>query len=232
MSAPALQLQRVSRRFEEGGGHVVHAVEDLSLELWPGSLTLVLGPSGCGKTTLLLMAGGLLAPSAGEVQVAGTRLTTLSQARLTEFRLRRIGFVFQRSRLLEGLSALENIELPMTLAGRRRPATFKRAGELAGRVGLHDRLDADAGVLSGGEQQRVALARALANDPAVILADEPTGSLDSHSGRQIIRLLLDAARDGATVLVVTHDARIEPFADAVIHMEDGRIQAVGEQSLP
>lgn len=222
----AVRLDAVSRCFGEATGAPVRAVDGVTLELSRAALTLVMGPSGSGKTTLLSLIGGLLAPSEGDVEVDGTRLATLSPAALTAFRLRRVGFVFQRFRLLEALSALENIELPLTLAGVGRPESRERARALAERVGLTVRLDARAGTLSGGEQQRAAIARALANDPPVLLADEPTGSLDSRAGQRIIELLHDAAARGVAVLVVTHDGRLERHADTVVRMEDGRVAAV------
>ena len=222
----AVRLDRVSRRFGEEDGAVVRAVDAVSLELRRGALTLVMGPSGSGKTTLLSLAGGLLAPSEGKVEVDGTLLASLAPSELTNFRLRQVGFVFQRFRLLEALSALENIELPMSLAGIRRPASRERARVLAERVGLTGRLTGRARTLSGGEQQRVAIARALANDPPVILADEPTGSLDSHAGQVIIELLHEAAKGGKAVLVVSHDARIVPYTDTVVHMEDGGVVGI------
>lgn len=222
----AVRLDRVSRRFGEEDGAVVRAVDAVSLELRRGALTLVMGPSGSGKTTLLSLAGGLLAPSEGKVEVDGTLLASLAPSELTNFRLRQVGFVFQRFRLLEALSALENIELPMSLAGIRRPASRERARVLAERVGLTGRLTGRARTLSGGEQQRVAIARALANDPPVILADEPTGSLDSHAGQVIVELLHEAAKGGKAVLVVSHDTRIVPYADTVVRMEDGGVVGV------
>ena len=222
----AVRLDRVSRRFGEEDGAVVRAVDAVSLELRRGALTLVMGPSGSGKTTLLSLAGGLLAPSEGKVEVDGTLLASLAPSELTNFRLRQVGFVFQRFRLLEALSALENIELPMSLAGIRRPDSRERARVLAERVGLTGRLTGRARTLSGGEQQRVAIARALANDPPVILADEPTGSLDSHAGQVIIELLHEAAKGGKAVLVVSHDARIVPYTDTVVRMEDGGVVGI------
>ena len=223
MTRPAagVQLREVARWFGDGN-RIVHAVRPFSLTIHRSTLTLLIGPSGSGKTTLLSLAGGLLRPSGGEVEVASTRIDRLSQRALTAFRLRHVGFVFQRFRLLDGLSALENIELPMTLAGVRRPESGRRALELAQRVGLSSRLAAGTRALSGGEQQRVAIARALANAPDVVLADEPTGSLDSESGHQVIELLHDVATRGAAVLVASHDARLEPYASEVVRMEDGR----------
>ncbi|MBK8057499.1 MAG: ABC transporter ATP-binding protein [Gemmatimonadetes bacterium] len=218
-----VRLEHVGLRFGDRGETAVQAVADVSLEVPRGALTLVMGPSGSGKTTLLSLIGGLLAPTAGEVYVDGVALGQLSQPALTAFRLARIGFVFQTFRLLAALSVSENIELPLNLRGVRRPASRVRARELASQLGVSHRLDFRPRALSGGEQQRVALARALANDPVLLLADEPTGSLDSQAGQQIIELLHAAAREGKAVLVLSHDARLGEYADTIVRMQDGRI---------
>jgi putative ABC transport system ATP-binding protein len=219
-----LRLEHVHRRFGEGDFGTVHAVEDVSLVVRPGELVAVMGPSGSGKTTLLSIAGGLLAPSAGMVEVDGTQLDAISQTELTAFRLTRIGFVFQSFHLIDALSAAENVELPMNLAGLRRPASSELAARLLEKLGLTPRAAFLPAALSGGEKQRVAIARALANDPPVVLADEPTGSLDSHAGQEVIELLHAAAHaQGKAVLVVSHDPRICPFADRVVRIEDGRV---------
>jgi putative ABC transport system ATP-binding protein len=223
--ADGIRTTALSRRFGGGAGVVVHAVEDVSLAVPRGQLLAVMGPSGSGKTTLLSLVGGLLAPTAGSVVLDGVRLDTLSQSELTAFRLKRIGFVFQTFQLIDALSAAENVELAQNLAGIRRPASSLRAAALIGRLGLAPRAAFATGTLSGGEKQRVAIARALANDPPVILADEPTGSLDSHAGQEVIELLHDLAHhDGKSVLVVSHDVRIERFADQVVRIEDGRVK--------
>ena len=219
-------LEHVVRRFGEGDGGVVQAVDDVSLVVRPGELVAVMGPSGSGKTTLLSVAGGLLAPSGGQVWVDRVALTPLSQRALTEFRLHHIGFVFQTFRLIDALSAAENVELPLNVAGVRRPASRRRADELIRQLGLAARAQFRPKALSGGEKQRVAIARALANDPPVLLADEPTGSLDSHAGQEVIELLHAAAHhDGKAVLVVSHDQRIGRFADRVVLLEDGRVSS-------
>lgn len=219
--APAAQLHGVTRSF--GPAHrIVRAVDDVTLEVAPGTLTLLMGPSGSGKTTLLSLAGGLLSPDRGEIHVGGRSLASLEAVELSAFRLRHVGFVFQRFQMLEALTAVENIELPLNLAGRRRPDSHERALALAAQVGLHSRLDAPSRTLSGGEQQRVAIARALANDPHVLLADEPTGSLDSRAGQGVIELLRETASQGTAVLVASHDERWIPYADRIVRMEDGR----------
>ncbi len=224
MSAPAAVLEHVWRRFG-GGDALVEAVRDVSLEVERGRLTLVQGPSGSGKTTLLSVAGALLPPSEGRVAVAGQDLGRLAPDRLAELRLRSIGFVFQAFRLVDALTLEENVELPLNLAGVRRPASRLRARELVDALGLGKRARLLPGTLSGGEKQRAAIARALANDPPLLLADEPTGSLDARSGREVIRLLHEAAHaDGRAVLVVSHDPRVAAFADRVLLLEDGTLR--------
>jgi putative ABC transport system ATP-binding protein len=200
----------------------VRAVQDVTLKILAGEMTLITGPSGSGKTTLLSMLGGLIPPSAGELELAGCVATGLPQSKLTELRLRSVGFVFQSFQLIDALSVVENAELPLNLAGVGRPESQRRAMELLEELGLGDRLHFRPRSLSGGEKQRVAIARALANHPPLLLADEPTGSLDSRAGLQVIELLHAAARErGKAVLVVSHDLRIRSYADRVFTMEDG-----------
>ena len=198
----------------------VRAVRDVSLRVERGELVLIIGPNGSGKTTLLSMLAGLLRPTRGAVQFEGKELARMSDRELAAFRLRSVGFVYQGFRLLDALSARENVQLVLELAGRNDAR--RAADELLARVGAKEIGDRSPRVLSGGEKQRVAMARALANKPAAIFADEPTGSLDSAAGAAAIGLLHDAARrDGAAVVVVSHDARIAPHADRVINMVDG-----------
>jgi putative ABC transport system ATP-binding protein len=204
-------------------GETVHALRGVSLTIEAGSYTAIVGPSGCGKSTLLQLAGGLDTPSRGEVDLLGTRLSTLNDRALTQLRLTRLGFVFQRFHLLPVLSALENVELPMSEAGLGRIERKARARELLDYVGLAGRADHRATELSGGEMQRVAIARALANKPALILADEPTGELDAATGKEVLSLFRRLNGDGVTLLVVTHDDRLAAEAGAVIRMLDGRI---------
>lgn len=227
----AVRFRGVSRRFGESAASSVVAVDNVSLDVRRGALTLVMGPSGSGKTTLLSLTAGLLAPNDGEIEVDAVRLASLHAAELSEFRLRKIGFIFQRFRLLEALSALENIELSLSLAGVRRPESRERAQKLLELVGMTDRVEVLAGKLSGGEQQRIAIARALANTPALILADEPTGSLDSRAGQRVIEMLRGIANDGVTVLVVSHDERLVPYADTVVRMEDGRVTSLLQKEV-
>ncbi|HVT04404.1 MAG TPA: ABC transporter ATP-binding protein [Thermoanaerobaculia bacterium] len=220
MSGATIAASGLSKAYE--GPSPVAAVKDVSLEVQAGEVLLISGPNGSGKTTLLAMLGGLLPPSSGTVTLDGETLTSLTPSRLAAFRLHRIGFVFQAFRLLDGLTAQENVQVVLEMNGARDAA--RRAAAMLEEVGLADRAGRLARNLSGGEKQGVAIARALANDPAVILADEPTGSLDSHAGEQAVRLLCDAARSrGKAVVIVSHDARIEKHVDRVMRMADGRL---------
>jgi putative ABC transport system ATP-binding protein len=204
-------------------GETVHALRGVSLEVKPGEYVAVAGPSGSGKSTLLQLIGGIDVPSAGTVEIMGTRLDALSDSQLTRLRLTRLGFVFQRFHLLPVLTARENVELPMAEAGISARDRRKRAGELLGYVGLEHRAAHRATQLSGGEMQRVAIARALANRPALLLADEPTGELDAKTGEEILTLFRRLNQDGTTLVVVTHDENLASEAGRVIHMRDGRI---------
>lgn len=221
--APALRTEGLTRTFAAGPTTVV-AVDHVDLECRRGEVALIMGPSGSGKTTLLAMIGGLLRPTAGRILIAGTDITALPRRRLPAVRRGRVGFVFQSFNLLEQLTALENVEIALDIAGVPRAGSRARARELLEEAGLGARLDFRARDLSGGERQRVAIARALANRPGLVLADEPTANLDSGQGRTVMRLLRDmASREGGTVLIVSHDARLGTIADRTLWMEDGRI---------
>jgi putative ABC transport system ATP-binding protein len=202
---------------------VVQAVQDVSLTVEDGEYVAVVGPSGCGKSTLLTMLGGLDQPSAGTVTVLDQRLDALSDRALTRLRLERIGFVFQRFHLLPVLSAQENIELPLAERGLPRAAQHARALELLEYVGMRHRAAHRATQLSGGEMQRIAIARALANGPAILLADEPTGELDAATGREILSLFRRLHSEGLTLVVVTHDERLAADAGRVVQMLDGQV---------
>jgi putative ABC transport system ATP-binding protein len=202
----------------------VHALRGVDIDVAPGDYVAIVGPSGCGKSTLLQLLGGIDTPSAGSVELLGTRLDTLDDRRLTRLRLTKLGFVFQRFHLLPVLSAAENVELPMAEAGVAPAERRRRALELLEYVGLGARARHRATQLSGGEMQRVAIARALANRPAVILADEPTGELDAATGRDILNLFRRLNGEGTTLVVVTHDDRLAAEAGRVIRMLDGRIE--------
>jgi putative ABC transport system ATP-binding protein len=205
-------------------GSAVHAVRGVSLDVSAGEYVALVGPSGCGKSTLLHLLGGIDQPTSGTVSVLGTPLATLSDRELTRLRLTRLGFVFQRFHLLPVLTAAENVELPMAEAGVAARERRARARELLGYVGLEARADHRATQLSGGEMQRVAVARALANRPAVILADEPTGELDLATGREVMALFRRLNSDGVTLVVVTHDEQLAAEASRRVHMVDGRIE--------
>jgi putative ABC transport system ATP-binding protein len=202
---------------------VVHAVRGVTLDVHAREYVAIVGPSGCGKSTLLNLIGAIDAPSSGELTIAGERLAGLSDRDATLFRLRRIGFVFQRFYLMPVLTALENVELPMSEAGLGKAERRERARELLSYVGLGERMHHRPTELSGGEQQRVAIARALANKPALLLADEPTGELDAHTGEEMIALFERLNADGTTIIVVTHDEDLARAAHRVVHMRDGLI---------
>ena len=204
---------------EYDDGVAFRAVADVSLHVDQGEVVLIIGPNGSGKTTLLSMLGGLVRPTRGTVRVEGRALNEMSVGELDAFRLRRVGFVFQTFRLIDALSVRENVQLVIDLAGEKRSAD-----PILERVGALHLAKRNSRTLSGGEKQRVAIARALANGPAIILADEPTGSLDTQAGEAAISLLCDAARqDGRAVVIVSHDTRIAHHADRVLHMTDGKM---------
>jgi len=218
---PILEMNHVSKVYGEGATEV-KAVQDVSLALEPGEVVLVMGPSGSGKTTLLSMLGALLRPSQGEIRIDGTDLTRLSESQLPRLRLQNFGFIFQDFNLLSALTALENVMLVAQLAGARNGDARRRAVEILTDFGLQGRLDFLPEKLSGGEKQRVAIARALINEPAVILADEPTANLDSKIGFELMRLLRQIAKEQRrSVVVVSHDQRIREIADRVLWLEDG-----------
>lgn len=204
-------------------GEVVHAVRGVSLDVRTGEYVAIVGPSGCGKSTLLNMLGAIDAPSSGSLTIAGRQVNGLSDREATLFRLRHIGFVFQRFYLMPVLTAIENVELPMAEAGQGKAERRSRARELLTYVGLGQRMRHRPTELSGGEQQRVAIARALANKPELLLADEPTGELDARTGTEVIALFEQLNRDGTTLVVVTHDEDLARAARRVVHMRDGVI---------
>ncbi|MBN2204495.1 MAG: ABC transporter ATP-binding protein [Thermoleophilia bacterium] len=222
-----LELRGVGKTY--GSGAVaVQALKHVDLGIAPGQFVVILGPSGSGKTTLLNIVGGIEEPSEGSLSVAGQELASLSRAELTRYRREQVGFVFQFFNLVPTLTALENVELVAELAGQS-----ERSAEALADVGLADRLERFPSELSGGEQQRVAIARALVKRPRLLLCDEPTGSLDLDTGRQVLALLHAASRgDGRTVVVVTHNSAIARAADRVIRMGSGEIVADEVQDSP
>lgn len=231
-----LDLHHVNKVY--GSGHTaVTAADDISLRVHPGEIVLVMGPSGSGKTTLLSMAGLLLRPTEGQILVNGHDAGRLNQRQLAALRLHSIGFVFQAYNLLGALTAQENVEVVLNMAGVSGNAAGQRATALLEILGLGQRLQHKPADLSGGEKQRVAIARALANEPPLILADEPTGNLDSKTGQEVMELLCcGLGRDqGRAIVIVTHDHRLRQIADRVLWLEDGHlIEAVkeGEQAEP
>jgi len=200
---------------------LVRAVDEIDLDVAVGETVAVMGPSGCGKSTLLHLLGGLDRPNRGEVWLDGRRIDNLSERGLAQVRRESVGFVFQAFHLIDELTAQENVELPSLLAGCSPAIARRRATGLLERVGLAERARHLPAGLSGGQRQRVAIARALANDPTLVLADEPTGNLDSVATLEVLRLLEDLRASGLTIVVVTHDERIAATADRLISMRDG-----------
>ena len=220
MSGAVLRTGKVRKDFGKGDGRV-RAVDDVDLEVDAGETVAVMGPSGCGKSTLLHLLGGLQRPTGGEVELAGRRVDTMSERALARLRRERIGFVFQAFHLMPELTAVENVEVPALLAGRAPRAARHRALELLDQVGLSDRAGHLPSALSGGQRQRVAIARALSTEPLVVLADEPTGNLDSAATAEVLRLFDRLHRAGQTLVIVTHDARIAATANRILSMRDG-----------
>jgi putative ABC transport system ATP-binding protein len=217
-----LQAEGLAKTYRSLGADVL-ALRGVDVALEPGEFAAVMGPSGCGKSTLLHLLGGLDRPTAGRVTLDGDRIDDRSEADLALLRRRRLGFVFQFFNLIGDLTVGENVELPALLVGASPRDARRRADELLTELGLEDRGRAAPGQLSGGEQQRVAIARALVNRPAVLLADEPTGNLDTGSARDVLDLLRRERDAGQTILLVTHDARVAAAADRVVTMRDGLV---------
>jgi putative ABC transport system ATP-binding protein len=219
-ATPVLRTEGLTRQYGRGDG-LVRAVDDVDLEVPAGQTLAIMGPSGCGKSTLLHLLGGLQRPTGGRVWLAGHRIDTMSERALARLRRTSIGFVFQSFHLMDELTAVENVELPALLAGRSPRPARQGALHLLDRVGLADRARHLPAALSGGQRQRVAIARALSNEPLVVLADEPTGNLDSAATLEILRLFEELRTAGQTLVVVTHEARIAAVADRIIAMRDG-----------
>ena len=222
VEGPTVDVQEVNRAFHTAGT-TVHAVREVSFEVAHGEFLAIVGRSGSGKTTLLNLIAGLDKPDSGSVLVAGEDITRYNDRQMTEFRRHTIGFVFQSFGLLPLLSAAENVELALRIAGAGLRERSRRTDELLEQVGLGPRAGHRPYELSGGEQQRVAVARALANAPPLLIADEPTGELDSATGAQIFQLLRDVADSGVTVITATHDPFVIDHVDRVIEMDDGAV---------
>jgi putative ABC transport system ATP-binding protein len=219
---PLVAAENVVKLYKMGD-EIVHALDGVSFTIARGAYCAIIGPSGSGKSTLMNIIGGLDTPTSGRIVIDGADLGQLDDERLAEFRNRTIGFVFQSFNLLPRLTALENVELPMIYAGVEPKERKARAAELLTRVGLGDRIGHRPTQLSGGQQQRVAVARSLAGRPALLLADEPTGALDTNTGAEILRLFAELNKEGATIVVVTHDPEVAAVAKRTIEMRDGRI---------
>ena len=231
-NAQILRTEKLTKVF--GTGPIeVRAVDGVDLCACEGEVQLVMGPSGSGKTTLLTMIGGLLRPTSGRVIIDDVDITALPRSELPRVRREHIGFVFQTFNLLDTLTALENVEVALNVAGVGGHEARDRASELLIEAGLEGRMAFRAKDLSGGEKQRVSIARALANRPRLILADEPTANLDTRHGHEVMELLHDLSkREGRTVIVVSHDARLRDIADTVLWLEDGHLRDLPEGALP
>jgi len=219
---PALTVRGVRKTFEAENAPV-RALRGVDLTVAAGEFVAVMGPSGCGKSTLLNLVAGLDVPDEGTITVAGQEVTGRSEDDLARLRRKHIGIVFQFFNLLEGMTVLENVALPTIIAGRKRRMAETRARDLLDLLGIGDKAAAVPGVLSGGQRQRLAIARALANEPTLLLADEPTGALDSEGGAEVIELLRRLHAGGQTVILVTHDADVAEAAERIARMRDGRI---------
>jgi ABC-type lipoprotein export system ATPase subunit len=221
-AAPAVELRRVTKVFRQGGTDV-KAIDDVSLTVPAGRFLAVMGASGSGKSTLLHLVAGLARVTAGEIRVGGRDITSMDDDALTRFRRESIGVIFQAYNLLPTMTALENVCLPCVIRGRPLGAARAEAERLLEAVGLGDRAEHRPDELSGGQQQRVAVVRALINQSPLLRADEPTGNLDSKTGADIMRLLVELSAEGRTILIVTHDANVAAHARRTIHMQDGQI---------
>ena len=229
MSGPVIEAVDITKRLGRGAGEV-HALRGISLGLAPGELTLLMGPSGSGKTTLLSILGCMLKPTSGTLHIHGETTSRAGPGKLARLRRDHVGFIFQSYHLFPTLNALDNVRLALDVRGRHGKAAIDSALEALAMVGLSHKKNAFPRHMSGGEQQRVAIARAIVGNPSVILADEPTGALDTENGQAVMKVLANIAKDPAHgVLVVTHDPRVRAYAHRIIHIEDGRI--VGEERV-
>jgi len=224
-------LTRGLRKTFESDTAPVRALRGVDMTMRPGEFVAVMGPSGCGKSTLLNLVAGLDTPTDGDISIAGESLVGKTEDELAIMRRRHIGIVFQFFNLLEGMSVLENVTLPAVIAGAPRKRAETRARDLLDLLGLADKTKDAPGVLSGGQRQRLAIARALANEPTLLLADEPTGALDSEGGREVLELFRRLHAGGQTILLVTHDDDVAAAGDRIVRMRDGRIVTPEEEAL-
>lgn len=219
---PIIELRNVNKIYKMGDMEVP-ALRGLTMEVYPHEFVAIMGPSGSGKSTAMNMVGCLDVPTEGKIYLEGKDISKLDESDLAQIRGRKIGFIFQSFNLMPGLTATENITLPMTFQGIPRYERVERAEKLLDLVGLYERGEHKPSELSGGEQQRVAIARSMANNPDVILADEPTGNLDSKTGNEVMEMLSKLNKDGKTIVMVTHDANLSEYADRIVHIMDGKI---------
>jgi putative ABC transport system ATP-binding protein len=227
----ALVVDKVRKTFEAENAPV-RALRGANLVVPSGDFVALMGPSGCGKSTLLNLVAGLDVADEGTITVAGELVTGRTEDELSQLRRRHIGIVFQFFNLLEGMTVLENVALPAVIAGRKRKMAESRARDLLDLLGIGDKAATVPGMLSGGQRQRLAIARALANEPTLLLADEPTGALDSEGGQEVIELLSRLHTGGQTIILVTHDAGVAAAAERIVRMRDGRIAVDEESELP
>src|SRR5580693_8752454 len=227
----ALIVERVRKTFEAENAPV-RALRGVNLVVPSGDFVALMGPSGCGKSTLLNLIAGLDVADEGTIKVADELVTGRTEDELSQLRRRHIGIVFQFFNLLEGMTVLENVALPAVIAGRKRKAAETRARDLLDLLGIGDKAGTVPGMLSGGQRQRLAIARALANDPTLLLADEPTGALDSEGGQEVIELLSRLHTGGQTILLVTHDPGVASAADRIVRMRDGRVEVDEDLDVP
>ncbi|MDD3399438.1 MAG: ABC transporter ATP-binding protein [Candidatus Paceibacterota bacterium] len=220
---PVIKLEDVRKTYQLGKVEL-EAVRGISLEINPGAFVTIMGPSGSGKSTLLNMIGCLDVPSGGKIFLKGKDVTKMTETQLAQLRGRTIGFIFQEFNLIPNLTALENVTLPMIFQGKSEEERKRRGAELLSSLGLKDRIKHQPAELSGGERQRVAIARAFANDPEVVIADEPTGNLDSTTGKKIMEVLTNFHnKEGKTIVVVTHDPNIAGYSEELVNIKDGQI---------
>ncbi len=224
--AHAVEVTAAYRTFEQDAAPV-RALRGADLRVRQGEFVAVMGPSGCGKSTMLNLVAGLDVPDEGEVVIAGESLTGMDESALAVMRRQHVGIVFQFFNLLEGMTALENVVMPAVIAGRKRRVAESRARDLLDLLGIGDKAKQAPGVLSGGQRQRLAIARALANEPTIVLADEPTGALDSEGGDEVLELFRRLHQAGQTILLVTHDQPVADAAERIVHMKDGRVEDDG-----
>jgi putative ABC transport system ATP-binding protein len=224
---PLMSIKGVTKDYKLGKT-VVRALRGLDMEIVKGEVVAIMGPSGSGKSTLMHILGALDIPTTGTAMIDGSDLKDMKERQLVTFRGKKVGFVFQTFNLVQTLSALQNVELPMIFQGIGKSERIRKAKDLLTRVGLAERIRHKPNELSGGERQRVSVARSLANDPEIILADEPTGNLDTVTGQSILDLLKDlSTKDGKTVIIVTHDPEAAAIADRIIQLRDGSVASVG-----